>query len=89
MKCTFCRKRTNSSESVGNRDLIVCNNCVGNLAAMSKDIYNTCPDTAFEIIITMLIEKCGDVCSRKLAVKNDRIQELEDFKERMSPGAIR
>ena len=56
---------------------------------MSKDIYNTCPDTAFEIIITMLIQKCGDVCSRKLEIKNKRIEVLEDFKERMSPGAIR
>ena len=89
MKCTFCRKRTSKHKSVGNRDLIVCNDCVNNLAAMSKDIYNTCPDTAFEIIITMLIQKCGDVCSRKLEIKNKRIEVLEDFKERMSPGAIR
>jgi hypothetical protein len=76
-------------KSVGNLDLIVCNDCVHNLVTTSKDICNTCPDTALEIIITMLINKCGNVCSQKLAVKNQRIEELKDFKERMSPGAIR
>lgn len=89
MKCIFCGKRTKREKSVGIPDLVVCNDCVNNLATMSKDIYNTCPDTAFETIITMLIQKCGNVCSRKLAIKNKRIQELEDFKKRMSPGAIR
>lgn len=89
MKCTFCGKRTSIDKSVGNIDLIVCNDCVYNLVATSKDICNTCPDTAFAMIITMMIQKCGNVCSQKLAVKNKRIAELEDFKKRMSPGAIR
>ena len=89
MKCTFCGKRTSMDESVGNLDLIVCNDCVNSLVATSKDICNTCPDTAFEIIVTMLIQKCGNVCSQKLAVKNQQIDELKDFKKRMSPGAIR
>lgn len=89
MKCCFCGKRTSMDTSVGNLDLIVCNDCVNSLVATSKDICNTCPDTAFEIIVTMLIQKCGNVCSQKLEIKNKRIEILEDFKERMSPGAIR
>lgn len=89
MKCCFCGKRTSIDKSVGNLDLIVCNDCVNSLVATSKDICNTCPDTAFEIIVTMLIQKCGNVCSQKLEIKNKRIEVLEDFKERMSPGAIR
>lgn len=76
-------------KSVGNRDLIVCNDCVTNLASTSKDICNAYPDTAFEIIVTMLINKCGNVCSQKLTTRNKRIKILEDFKERMSPGVIR
>ena len=89
MKCCFCGKRAKFENSVGNLDLIVCNDCVDSLVATSRDICNTCPDTALKIIVTMLISKCGDVCSQKLAVKNMRIEELKDFKNRMSPGAIR
>lgn len=76
-------------KSIGNMSLIVCNDCVNNLVAESKDICNTCPNTAFEIIITMLIQRCGQVCENECAVRDRRIEELKDFKDRMSPGAIR
>ena len=89
MKCKFCGKRTSWDSSVGKRSLIVCNNCVNDLTKTSKDIYNTCPDTAFEIIITMLINKCGEVCDNEIAKRDKRIDELKDFKDRMSPNAVR
>lgn len=89
MKCKFCGKRTNMGNSVGKMSLIVCNDCVTNLVNTAKDICNTCPDTAFEIIITMLINKCGEVCDNEIAKRDKRIDELKDFKDRMSPSAIR
>lgn len=89
MKCCFCGKRTSIDKSVGNLDFIVCNDCVDSLVTKSKDICNTCPNTAFEMIVTMLIQKCGNVCSQKLSAKDIKIKELQDFKKRMSPGAIR
>lgn len=76
MKCKFCGKRTSWDSSVGKMSLIVCNDCVTNLANTAKDIYNTCPDTAFEMIITMLINKCGQVCDNECAVRDRRIEEL-------------
>lgn len=88
MKCKFCNKRTSWDSSVGKRSLIVCNNCVNNLTNTAKDICNTCPDTAFEIIITMLINKCGEVCDNEIAIRDKRIDELKDFKDRMSPDAV-
>lgn len=89
MKCKFCGKRTSWDSSVGKRSIIVCNNCVNDLANTAKDICNTCPNTAFEIIITMLINKCGEVCDNEIAKRDKRIDELKDFKDRMSPNAIR
>lgn len=89
MKCKFCGKRTNMGNSVGKMSLIVCNDCVTNLTNTAKDICNTCPDTAFEIIITMLINKCGEVCDDEIAKRDKRIDELKDFKDRMSLSAIR
>lgn len=89
MKCKFCGKRTSMDSSVGKDSIIVCNNCVNDLANTAKDICNTCPDTAFEIIITMLINKCGEVCDNEIVKRDKRIDELKDFKDRMSPGAIR
>lgn len=89
MKCKFCGKRTSWDSSVGKDSIIVCNNCVNDLANTAKGICNTCPDTAFEIIITMLINKCGEVCDNEIAKRDKRIDELKDFKDRMSPGAIR
>lgn len=89
MKCKFCGKRTNMGNSVGKMSLIVCNDCVTNLTNTAKDICNTCPDTAFEIIITMLINKCGEVCDNEIAKRDKRIDELKDFKDRMSLSAIR
>ena len=89
MKCKFCGKRTSWDSSVGKRSLIVCNNCVNDLANTAKDICDTCSDTAFEIIVTMLINKCGVVCDNEIAKRDKRIDELKDFKDRMSPSAIR
>lgn len=89
MKCKFCGKRTSWDTSVGKRNLIVCNNCVNDLANTAKNIYNTLPDTAFETTITMLINKCGEICDNEIAKRDKRIDELEDFKKRMSPNAIR
>lgn len=76
MHCEFCGKRTSVEESVGNFDLLVCNDCVNILVQTSKDICNSAPETAFEIIITMLIQKCGNVCAGKLAERDKRIEEL-------------
>lgn len=89
MKCKFCGKRTSWDSSVGKSSIIVCNNCVNDLANTAKDICNTCPNTAFEIIITMLINKCGVVCDNEIAKRDKRIDELKDFKDRMSLNAIR
>ena len=89
MKCKFCGKRTSWDSSVGKRSIIVCNSCVNDLTKTAKDICNTCPNTAFEIIITMLINKCGEVCDNEIAKRDKRIDELKDFKDRMSPNAIR
>ena len=73
MQCKFCGKRTSWDSSVGKRSLIVCNNCVNSLTNTAKDICNTCPDTAFEIIITMLINKCGEVCDNEIAIRDKGI----------------
>lgn len=77
MKCKFCNKHTSMDSSVGDMALIVCNDCVNKLADTARDICNSSPDCGIEMIITMMILKCGKVCAQENAVRDQRIDELK------------